>query len=94
MVNPTIVSLAFIKTNWDLRRKGYLDNFVPIIAESLRFLKQDIISLEELQESMRQQFGLSVPQSAVEAILKRTKNTNTFKSTKVSIKEIMMNWQS
>lgn len=73
MVNPTIVSLAFIKTNWDLRQKGYLDNFVPIVAESLRFLKQDIISLEELQESVKQQFGLRVPQSAIEAILKRTK---------------------
>ncbi len=73
MVNPTIVSLAFIKTNWDLRQKGYLDNFVPIVAESLRFLKQDVISLEELQGSVKQQFGLRVPQSALEAILKRTK---------------------
>ena len=73
MVNPTIVSLAFIKTNWDLRQKGYLDNFVPIVAESLRFLKQDIVSLQELQESVKQQFGLRVPQGAIEAILKRTK---------------------
>jgi len=73
MVNPTIVSLAFIKTNWDLRQKSYLDNFVPIVAESLRFLKQDMISLQELQESVLQQFGLRIPQNAVEAILKRTK---------------------
>lgn len=73
MVNPTIVSLAFIKTNWDLRQKSYLDNFVPIVAESLRFLKQDIISLQELQEVVIQQFGLRIPQSAIEAILKRTK---------------------
>lgn len=73
MVNPTIVSLAFIKTNWDLRQKSYLDNFVPIVAESLRFLKQDIISLQEVQESVIQEFGLRIPQSAIEAILKRTK---------------------
>ncbi len=73
MVNPTIVSLAFIKTNWDLRQKSYLDNFVPIVAESLRFLKQDIVSLEELQDSVKQQFGLRIPQNAIEAILKRTK---------------------
>jgi len=76
MVNPTIVSLAFIKTNWDLRQKSYLDNFVPIVAESLRFLKQDIISLQELQESVIQQFGLRIPQNAIEAILKRTKKYN------------------
>ena len=73
MVNPTIVSLAFIKTNWDIRQKSYLDNFVPIVAESLRFLKQDIISLQELKESVIQQFGLRIPQSTIEVILKRMK---------------------
>jgi len=71
MVNATIVSLAFIKTNWDLRRKGYLDNFVPIVAECLRFLKEDVVALEELQDSVKQQFGLSIPQSAIAAILRR-----------------------
>lgn len=73
MVNPTVVSLAFIKSNWDLNQKGYLDNFVPIVGESLRFLKQDIVSVVELQEVVMQQFGLRIPQSAIEAILRRTK---------------------
>lgn len=76
MVNPTIVSLAFIKTNWDLHQKGYLDNFIPIIADSMKYLVQDIIVLQELQDTIEHQFGLKIPQNAIESILKRAKKNH------------------
>lgn len=72
MANSTLVSLAILKVNFDLG-KTYLDNFVPIVAECIRISEDDIVSLPVLQENLRSNFGLKIPQKVIEAILKRVK---------------------
>lgn len=73
MPNATIVSLALLKVNWDKFQRGYLDNFVPIIAECVRLLPQDIVSLSEVQSKVRSEFGLNMPQNTLETLLRLVK---------------------
>jgi hypothetical protein len=73
MSNPTIVSLAFLKTNWDQQGKSYIDNFVPIVAECIKHLSNDIVTLMDLQGEIFKRFGLNIPQNAINVILKRVR---------------------
>jgi hypothetical protein len=70
-ITPSLVSLAVLKVNWDARRKDYVDNFVPIIAECIRLGVHDVISLPELQQELRARFGLRVPKHQLRAVLSR-----------------------
>lgn len=36
MASPTITSLAILTVNWEDRKQGYLDYFLPFLAESIR----------------------------------------------------------
>ena len=73
MPNPAIISLAVLKVNWDVLRKDYLENFVPLVAECIRHSSEDVISLPDLQGQLRQRFGLLFPQNAVRTILGRVR---------------------
>ncbi len=72
MINPTIVSLAVLKVNYD-KGKDYLDNFLPIITECIRLSETDIVSIPEIQSILRSDFGLSIPQHTIKNILIRVK---------------------
>lgn len=65
-----INSLAIIKVNWD-QGHDYIDNFVPFIAECLSKSEQEVVSLPDLQNSIKETFGLKIPQNALKTILKR-----------------------
>jgi len=67
---PLLVSVAILKVNWD-HGHDYIENFVPFVAECIRLSSSPVISLEELQQCMKQSFGLEVPQFALKTILKR-----------------------
>ncbi|MDA8215795.1 MAG: hypothetical protein M0Z64_11065 [Nitrospiraceae bacterium] len=73
MFNPTIVSLAVLKANWDHHRGDFLENFVLIVAESIKLLKAEIVTLQDVQNKLKSHFGLNLPQNAIETILKRVK---------------------
>lgn len=73
MVSPTISSLALLKANYDTHQRGYLENFVPMVSECIRRAPQDVVSIPELQQQLRDQFGLWLPQSAVRSILGRVR---------------------
>lgn len=68
-----VISLAILKVNWDTTQTGYLDNFVPFVAESIRVLSSDVVSIPEVQAELRNQFSLQLPQSVITAILLRVK---------------------
>lgn len=70
MAQPVIPSLAILKVNFD-EGKDYIDNFVPFIAECLKSAPQPEVSVAELQESIADGFGLSIPQGALNTILTR-----------------------
>ena len=74
MSNSTIISLAILKVNWDSpESKDYLENFVPLVGESVRLSADDVISIPNLQKDLETRFGLGVPQNALRSILKRLK---------------------
>lgn len=71
MVTQTAISLAVLQVNWDERKKDYLDNFVPIIAECIRLQKDEVVSTGVLKTDIESRFGLNIPASAVNTILRR-----------------------
>jgi hypothetical protein len=70
MVSRAISSLALLKVNSD-RGTDYIDNFVPFVAECLRKSPHDLISISELQGSLKAEFGLDIPQGPLRTILDR-----------------------
>ena len=73
MIASTILSLAILKVNWDVRKTGYLENFIPLIAECLRLMPSDIITVNDLQKEMKSRFGLVLPQKTLGTLLRRAK---------------------
>ncbi|MCK6580686.1 MAG: hypothetical protein L6Q98_21550 [Anaerolineae bacterium] len=71
-INPTIVSLAILKINWE-NKKDYLDIFVPLVAETIRLSHEDIVTAPTLQEEVRAKFGLVIPQNTLKTILNRVR---------------------
>lgn len=70
MSENVLSSLAILKVNWD-RGHDYIENFVPFIAEALRTLPQEAVALEDLQQKVEKDFGLRIPQAALQTILKK-----------------------
>jgi len=71
MTSNTIVSLALLKANWDLKRKSYLDNFTVLVAEAIRRTAEEAVSLSQVQDNLRADFGLELPQNSIHTILPR-----------------------
>lgn len=71
MATQTAISLAVLQVNWDERKKDYLDNFVPIIAECVRLQRNQVVSTGVLKTDIESRFGLNIPASAVNTILRR-----------------------
>lgn len=71
MPNVALVSLAILKVNWDRLGRDYIENFVPFVAEALRQTSGDVVSLPDLQETIRGRFGLDLPLNPLRQILKR-----------------------
>lgn len=72
-MNQTVVSLAILKANWDQRKKDYLDNFVPFAVECLRMSTEPVVSIPTVQEQLTTKFGLTIPQTVVQALVTRLK---------------------
>src|SRR4051794_23127118 len=70
-MSDPIVALALLKANFDQRHLGYLDNFNRLTAECLRESSEDVVSAPEIQELFRRLFGLHLPLTVVESLLKR-----------------------
>jgi hypothetical protein len=70
MPASVIPCLAVLKVNWDEGR-SYIENFVPFVAEAIRTAPRPEISLGELQSAITDTFGLTIPQGALQTLLKR-----------------------
>jgi hypothetical protein len=80
MPATTVLGFAILKANWELRRKDYLDNFVPIVAECIRLSNSDIVAMEDLSRSLDERFGLRIPRNTVETLLRRLSSAGYIKS--------------
>lgn len=70
MSYSAILSLAILKVNYD-DKKEYLDTFLPIVAECIRCAESDIISVQDLQESLKHDFSLNIPQHVIKSVLNK-----------------------
>jgi hypothetical protein len=70
MSESVITSLAILKVNWD-KGQDYIDLFIPFVAECLRRSPTPEVSLKDIQQCIREQFGLQVPQAALATVLSR-----------------------
>ena len=73
MSNSLIVSLAFLKVNSDSNGKDYLDNFLPLVAECLRESKDSVISINNLQNDLKERFGICIPLQVIKSLLSRAR---------------------
>ncbi len=71
MKSSSIASLAILKVNWDRLGRDYIENFVPLIAESLRNSPDDVVSLPDLQVDIKNRFGLQLPLNPLRQMLNR-----------------------
>lgn len=69
--SETLSALAILKVNWDRFNQDYIENFVPFVAEVLRQSKDEVVSLQDLQEGVRNHFGLDLPLNPLKQILQR-----------------------
>lgn len=72
MTSQTIASLALLKASREAG-KDHLDTFLPMVTECIGTLGKDVISITDMQRTIREQFGLDIPQSAIEAVLKKAR---------------------
>lgn len=73
MSNSLIVSLAFLKVNSDSNGKDYLDNFLPLVAECLRESKDSVVSINNLQNDLKERFGICIPLQVIKSLLSRAR---------------------
>ena len=78
MKHTLLFSLAFLKVHSDSTNEIFLDNFIPFVAQLLRQLKEDAISIPDLQDELFRGFGLCIPQSVIKAILYRAKKVGGY----------------
>ena len=88
MTTSALTSLAILKVNWDHLGADYIENFVPFVVELARVSKDEVISLPSMQQSIRNEFGLLLPQHALRQIIMRaTKRGYFFRKSKVIYKD-------
>jgi hypothetical protein len=63
--------MALLKVNWDVRRHDYVESFVPMVAYCISRLKDDVVTLPEVQAALRSEFGLRLPHNQVQTLLGR-----------------------
>lgn len=73
MSNSLIVGLAYLKVNCDSNGKDYLDNFLPLVAECLRESKDSVISINFLQNDLKERFGICIPLQVIKSLLSRAR---------------------
>lgn len=69
--NQVITSLAILLVNWD-QGKTYLDNFVPFVGRCIVLLQPEVVSIQDLQQKMLDEFGFRIPQNSLKTILKKS----------------------
>lgn len=73
-MNRTLFSLAIIRTNWEINRKDYIENFVPLFATLIKQKAYPEISVDNLdliKNDFKDEYGLIIPSNPILSILNR-----------------------
>lgn len=74
------IGYAILAVNIDSNKGSYLEYFLPIITECIRISEQEIITLHEIHNLLKTNFGIQVPHHVIQSILKRLKKRNIISS--------------
>src|SRR5689334_11324857 len=69
-MNSQLASLALLRLGRESGRDA-LESFLPFIIEAIRTDSEQVVALPDLQQQVRNRFGLEVPQTALKSLLKR-----------------------
>ncbi|MGP9043949.1 hypothetical protein [Cytobacillus kochii] len=72
----SLIGCALLAVNMDSNKKSYLDFFVPLIIESLVAYKDDYITLEILNDTLNDKFGINLPHHVIKLLLNKLKKEN------------------
>jgi hypothetical protein len=70
MPTAPLSSLALVKLNFDAGR-GYLDQFVPMVAYSAYLCNTPVVALQDVHGKLKEEFALTIPQNTIKRILTR-----------------------
>ena len=76
--SETLTSLAMLKVNID-QGKDYLDYLRPFIFQILVDQKPDFVTDQSIRDHLRTQFGLEIPERAIQIVLKRISRAHYLK---------------
>lgn len=66
-----LVNMAVVKVNWDQSQGDILDNYIPMIAYTLRQMPEDVVSAEDFKNQFRKVAEFDIPTGAIITLLKR-----------------------
>jgi len=72
----SIVSLAILKVNWDVRHSDFIENFVPFFLHLIKVKQYKEIDAEiinKLRSDFKEEYGLAIPYHPIKLILVRLK---------------------
>lgn len=75
-----LVSFAMLQVRWDKQNSSYIDNFVPFVAHCVKEAGSQAVSTNEIQNQLRERFGLTIPHYALGAVIKRGARQGYFRS--------------
>lgn len=83
-LDKVLISLAFMKVNWDQRRRDYIDNFLPFLAtlmvrKKYESIEENAEQINKLANDFEQEFGLIIPYHPMITILNRARKRRLIK---------------
>ena len=66
-----LVNMAVVKVNWDKGGQTILDNYIPLLAYTLKSYAHEIISLEDCKAAFAKVAEFKMPTAALATLLKR-----------------------
>lgn len=73
MYKNTICSLAMLTSNWQVNKRDYIENFIPLIATLISKKKYKEIVMANIIADFQMEFGLIIPYHPMQTILARAR---------------------
>ncbi|MCW4151220.1 hypothetical protein OM427_16960 [Halomonas sp. 18H] len=70
-MNRFLVNMAVVRVNWDKKGSDILDNYIPLVHETLDGMPEDIFSIDEFKAKFVDIAEFKIPTGAVLSLLKR-----------------------
>ena len=66
-----LVNMAVVRVNWDKKGTDILDNYIPLVHETLNHMSNDVFSVDDFKEKFVEIAEFKIPTGAVISLLKK-----------------------